>query len=100
MRTTRDHPEGWPVQKKGRDTRRQLLSSTPLVVLFLMTAFFVFWYFNRAPAVRDISYGGLMQILKADDPNVRFQNVQVRRGSEVRGEMVVSDAVSDGTLTP
>jgi cell division protease FtsH len=41
-----------------------------------------------------------MQILRADDPGVRFQKVAVRHKAEVRGEMVVTDTVSNGTLVP
>jgi cell division protease FtsH len=87
------------VQKKGRDARKPFIFSTPLIVLFLVLAYLA-WYVRSDPAPREITYGSLMQILKAEDPGVRFQNVAVRHKSEVRGEMVVSDTVSDGTLTP
>ncbi|MBI3412077.1 MAG: ATP-dependent zinc metalloprotease FtsH [Planctomycetes bacterium] len=40
-----------------------------------------------------------MQILNADDPAVRFRNVAVTR-DEVRGEIVSTDSVSDGTSDP
>src|SRR5260221_14147790 len=88
-----------PVQKKGRDARKPFIFSTPLIVLFLVLAYLA-WNMNREPPLREISYGSLMQILKAEDPGVRFQNVAVRHKSDVRGEMVVTDSVSDGTLTP
>jgi cell division protease FtsH len=59
------------------------------------------WYVNREASVRELPYGGLMQIVKTDDPGLRFQNVGVRHNAEVRGEMVITDPVSDGTrLSP
>jgi cell division protease FtsH len=87
------------VQKKGKD-RKPFLTSTPLLVLVLLFASFMFWFANREPQVKTLTYGELMQILQADDPAVRFQNVVVRRNADIRGEMVITEAVSDGTSAP
>jgi cell division protease FtsH len=84
------------VQKKGRDTRRPFLIGAPLVLFGLLLTG-ILWYFGRESSVREISYGALMQILKADDPGLRIQNVAVRHNVEVRGEMVISDPVADGS---
>jgi cell division protease FtsH len=87
------------VQKKGKDRSRPLLTSSPILVLIVMAAFFGLYYFyNREPNVRDISQGSLMSISKADDPTAHFQKLLIRKGSDVRGELVVNDAISDGTL--
>jgi cell division protease FtsH len=58
------------------------------------------WWMNQGPVVRELPYGGLMQILKGEDPGVRYQNVAVRSKMDVRGDMVINDTVSNGTLTP
>jgi cell division protease FtsH len=87
------------VHKKGKD-RKSLFSSTPFFVVFVLLASAMLWFFNREPQVKTLSYGELMQILQADDPAVRFQNVLVRRNSEIRGDMVVTETVSDGKTTP
>jgi len=87
------------VQKKGRD-RKPFLTSTPFLFLFLLLASSMVWFFNKEPPVKTLSYGELMQIMKADDPAVHFQNVVVRRNSEIRGDMLVTETVSDGKTTP
>ncbi len=87
------------MQKKGKD-RKSFFSSTPWLLIFVLLASSTFWVFNREPPARSLSYGELMQILQADDPNVHFQNVVIRRNSDIRGEMVVADTVSDGKATP
>jgi len=90
--------EAWIVQKKGKE-KRPILTSTPLVVAFCLLAMSLFWLFYRETPAQNLAYGELMQILQADDPAVRFQNVRVSR-NEVRGEMVISDTVSDGKAEP
>src|SRR5437870_541554 len=87
------------VQKKSKD-RKSLLSSLPLIILLFLLASSMIWFFTREPQIKTLSYGELMQILQADDPAVRFQNVVVRRNAEIRGEMLVTDTVSDGKTTP
>jgi cell division protease FtsH len=84
------------VQKKGRDVRKPFLVSSPLVVLFLVLVCLLWYYHRDAATVRELPYGGLMQILKADDPGLRLQNVYVRHNVDVRGDMIISDPVSDG----
>jgi cell division protease FtsH len=88
------------VQKKGRDTRKNLLTSAPIVLVLLLVLSSLAWTLGRETSTRELSYGGLWDLLRADVPGVRFQNVSIRRGAEIRGELVVTDTVSDGTLKP
>jgi cell division protease FtsH len=90
------------VQKKGKDRSRPFLTSSPLLLLLtVMAAFaFAFWFLNREQNVRELSYGSLMHICKADDPTAHFQNVVIHKGSEIKGELLITDTISDGTLKP
>src|SRR5436305_1550874 len=91
---------GAAVQKKGKDRGRLILSSTPFLILLLLLGILLAWVATHDSTARDLSYTELMQICKADDANLRLRNVVFRRNGDVVGEMVVSDTVSDGTLTP
>ena len=86
------------MQKKDRT--RPIMSSAALFVFIALGAGLLWVYANREPNVRELSYGTLMQICKADDPTARFQKVVVRKGAEIRGEILITDTVSDGTLEP
>jgi len=86
------------VQKRGKD-RRSLFTSTTLTIVAVAGSTLIFWLMNREPAVKILTYGELMQILKADDPALRLQNVNVGR-SEIRGEIVTTDTVSNGKTVP
>src|SRR3954451_2051047 len=68
-----------------------------LILLLTMSA--LVWYFNREPPSLTLDYGKLMLILQDRDGAVRFKNVKVGR-TEVRGEVVTNDEVSDGSLMP
>src|SRR5262249_1019723 len=59
-----------------------------------------FWFINREPGVRELSYGSLMHICKADDPTARLTNVVVRKSSEINGDIQITDTISDGDLKP
>jgi len=55
------------------------------------------WLINRENAGSTLlSYGELMQILKVDDPSVKFQKVRASP-TEVRGEIVTSDTITEST---
>lgn len=86
------------MQKKATP-KRPWMNSTPwlFLTLFLITA--SVWFFNREPATVTLRYGELMQILQDRSSTVRFRNVKVGR-NEIRGEIVTTDEVSDGSLTP
>jgi cell division protease FtsH len=87
------------VQKRGKDRGRGLLTSVPFVIGLVVLAIGLFWFFGRDGSVKNLTYGELMQILQADDPAVRFQNVRVGK-SLIQGEIVVADTVSDGKTSP
>jgi cell division protease FtsH len=84
------------VQKRGKDRGRPWLSSGTWLFLSLFIIGGIFWFFNREPSPILVKYGELMEILKADDPSLSFQNVKVSR-TEISGKMVTNDLVSGGT---
>ena len=88
------------MQRKGKDRSRPLLTGSPLLLLLALLAIGGLWFLNREPTYRDLAYGSLMHICKADDPTARFQKVLVRKNSEIKGELLVTDTISNGSLTP
>src|SRR5262249_41107003 len=85
--------EKTPVPRKGKDRRRPWLSSGMwvLVTFGIITA--VYWYFNREPGAIQLKYGELVEILRADDPGLSFQDVRVGK-TEIRGKIVTHDPVA------
>jgi cell division protease FtsH len=86
------------VQKKT-NPRRFWLGSTPwlLVMVFVLTG--MYWFFSREPAGITLDYGKLKLLLQDKSGAVQFKNVKVGR-TEIHGEIVTTDEVSDGSLTP
>jgi cell division protease FtsH len=68
-----------------------------LLLLFAISA--MYWFFSREPASVTLPYGELMQILQDRNAAVRFKNVKVGR-AEIRGEIITTDDVSDGSTKP
>jgi cell division protease FtsH len=85
------------VQKKSKDRTRPFLAGSPLLLLITVAAAVGFWFINREPSVRELSYGSLMHICKADDPTARLQNVIIRKGSDISGDLAITDTISDGS---
>jgi cell division protease FtsH len=87
-------------QKRGKDRGRSWLVNAPLVLI--LVAFFLFLFFGLRwePGYVSLKYGELIQVLQAakNDPAVAVQKVQVNH-NDIRGELVFSDPVSDGTRT-
>jgi cell division protease FtsH len=85
------------VQKRGKDKNRTLLSNGPWLLLLVLGCLPLYWLLNRDPGYTTLKYGELMQILAAarQGPNVVLQKVRVGH-TDVRGEIVVTDEVSDG----
>ena len=78
-------------QKKSND-RRILFSGGPaLVIVVLLGLSFLTWQFQREPGPLTLTYGQLEQLVKGDDPNLKFENVRVGPG-EVHGKIVTSEA--------
>ena len=89
------------MQKKGKDRSRPFLTGSPVVVVLLAIAVLAgLWYSSREPGMRDLPYGNLMQIAKSDDPTAHLRKVVIRKAADIRGEVVVNDVLSDGTLKP
>ena len=86
------------MQKKS-PPRRFWLGSAPWLLLTLLAISGSFWFFNREPTNITLDYGKLKLMLQDPSSAVRFQNVKVGR-TEVRGEIVTTDEVADGSLTP
>ncbi|HMF17601.1 MAG TPA: ATP-dependent zinc metalloprotease FtsH [Gemmataceae bacterium] len=85
------------MNKRSKD-KRPLLTSTSFLLLLMMLGTAFFWFFGREPGFRNLPYGELMQILQANDPALTLDKVKVGR-SEIRGEIVTSDTVSNGKTT-
>lgn len=83
-----------------KDRTRPFLAGSPILLLVALAAAFGFWFMNREPTVREISYGSLMHICRADDPTCQFQNVVIRKGADITGDFVITDTISDGTAKP
>lgn len=83
--------------KRGKDRGRSWFSNAPWVLLILIMGTGVFWLTNREPSGVVLKYHEFLQALKAarDNPNVAFHKVKVGR-SDIRGEIVTTDPVTDG----
>jgi cell division protease FtsH len=81
-----------------RKDKRSFLTSTTFLLLMMLVGTAFFWFFGREPSVRNLPYGELMQILQANDPALTLEKVRVGR-SEIRGEIVTTDTVSNGKNT-
>jgi cell division protease FtsH len=82
------------VQKKGND-RRMIFSSGPILVIVLLVILSLFTYQFREPASIALSYGHLEQLLRVDDPAVKFEKIRVGPG-EVHGKIVTGDPLPAG----
>jgi cell division protease FtsH len=83
------------VQKRGKDRLRAWLGSGAGVVLVVALLGGFFWFLWREPSAISLKYGELMEILKADDPGLSFEDVRAGR-TEIRGKIVTRDPVSGG----
>jgi ATP-dependent metalloprotease FtsH len=81
------------VQKRGKDRNRLWLTNGPWLLLLTLGLCLLYWMANREPVGIPLKYGELKQILQ--DPTVTFSKVKVGR-SEIRGDLVTRDPVSDG----
>jgi cell division protease FtsH len=79
--------------------RRLWQGGAPWVVATVILLTGTFWFFNREPSAITLDYGKLKLLLADQTGAVQFKNVKVGR-TEIRGEIVTTDEVSDGGLTP
>ncbi len=87
------------VQKRGKDRGRPWFHPVALGAAILLLAAGTLWFLHRESNPIPLKYGELMEILKAEDPGLSFQNVKAGR-TEIRGEIITSDPASgvrDGT---
>lgn len=84
--------------KKGKDRKpRSFWSAPPVLLVGVLGLMAITWIGNRESAgAASLSYGELMQILHINDPSVQFKNVKVSP-SEVRGDIVTSDKISEAS---
>jgi cell division protease FtsH len=86
------------VQKRGKDRGRFWLTVALWAgVALLVVVGVACWLLTREPAYTTLKYGEFIQVLEASrrDPAVSVRNVKVGH-TEVRGEIVLADAVLDG----
>src|SRR6266852_3559455 len=86
------------VQKKP-NPRRFWQGGAPWVVATVILLTGAFWFYNREPPAITLDYGNLKLLLQDQTGAVQFKNVKVGR-TEIRGEIVTTDEVSDGGLAP
>jgi cell division protease FtsH len=86
------------VAKQRRDRIRIWLSASLLALFTLSLLTFLISYFPRETVAQPLKYGELVQILGVSKPTsgVSVQRVQLSH-AELRGEVVTTDAISDGT---
>jgi cell division protease FtsH len=88
-----------PAHKSKKDRRRPWHNSATWLILAILILGGILWYFNREPGAIPLKYGELVEILKAKDPGLSFQNVKIGR-TEIRGEMITEDPTSGGDGKP
>jgi cell division protease FtsH len=86
------------LQKRNRDRTRLWLAVALLAACTLASSGFLYWQIGRRPASIALSYGDLVQTLRAGarGNHLALRDVQVSY-SDVRGEIVSTDRVSTGT---
>jgi cell division protease FtsH len=88
------------VQKRANNRGRAWIGNVLLPVLLLCAGTLVWWSMGREPGYVNLKYGELIQILTAAkrDPAIAVRKVQVS-STDIGGEIVFSDPVSDGSRT-
>src|SRR5262245_42204658 len=81
-------------QKRGKERGPFWLGNSFILIAVSILAVGIFYSFNRDPSTITLKLGELKQILR--DPGVVFQNVYFNGRTELRGQIVTRDPVSDG----
>ncbi len=86
------------MQKRGGERGRLWFGLGAVFTALLGVAGLAWWLTHREPAPTELRYGELIQVLNAsrEGGRVSVRNVRVTH-AEVRGEIVTTDPVSDGT---
>ncbi len=82
--------------KRGKERGRFLLTNAA-GILVILTVILAYFAITREPTSVPLQYGELIQVLTAarNDPGIVVQHVRVGH-SEIRGEVLCADRVSDG----
>jgi cell division protease FtsH len=91
-------PERPDVQKKS-GARKPWVGNSSWLLLVVTGLLVGTWLLTRDSSGLALGYGELKQILQSPGAAVHFQNLHVGRG-EIRGEIVTTDEISDGSLAP
>jgi len=81
------------VQKKGKE-RGKSFAGTPWLLLFLLFASVLVWFFQRESTIKPLDHGELVQMLKGDDPGLQFQRVQVVKNAQITCDLKTRDHFS------
>ncbi len=81
------------MQKKGKERNPPWLGNGLILIVGTMLALSIYWAFNREPGMVNLRLCELKQLLQ--DPTVVFQNVRFLGRTELRGQIVTHDAVSE-----
>jgi cell division protease FtsH len=85
------------VPKQAKDHNRSWTAKVLLLLFFVFALALFALLFVREPGYTPLKYGELVEVLEAAgrDPSVSFRKVRVS-DTEIRGEIVTDDPVSDG----
>ncbi len=85
--------------KKGKEPGRPWLANLSWVLMLMAIALSSYFLLNRQPTAEKLTYGQFLVLLKNADSGIRFEDVKVGE-SEIRGKMITTDTVSDGSKAP
>jgi cell division protease FtsH len=85
------------VQKRGKERGRSWLSNSVWLAAIIFLSVALFWFLSREPTSVTLQYSELLDVLRAarDNPTITLKKVEVG-GTEIHGEIVTADPVSDG----
>lgn len=80
-------------KKSNKEPRSPWLVPLPIILVVLTMLFGSYWLFSSESSTITLTYGELINILKTEEANVRFDSVRVGR-REIRGKFTTKDEVS------
>src|SRR5262249_1395731 len=86
------------VHKRGKDRANPWLGNGFLLIVGTLLSVSIYYAFNRESGTIALKLGELKQVLQ--DPTVVFQNVRYQGRTELRGQIVMRDAVSESKENP
>ncbi|MGF1577853.1 MAG: ATP-dependent zinc metalloprotease FtsH [Gemmataceae bacterium] len=85
--------------KKGKEPGRPWLANFSWVLMLMAIVLSSYFLLNRQQPAEKLTYGQFLVLLKNADAGVRFEDVKVGE-SQIRGTMITTDTVSDGSKAP